>query len=203
MAVRNSFPAAEAKYPWLKIVLDTYYISDVQVEEHLVSLARRGVAPACKRGCDACCKGAMVPFTEPEFTAISWYASEILSGQARVQVKQRLFDNQNSLECPFLIDGACSIYPVRPLICRQFLVKGSPCSQEEDVSKSRPDDILKLPRDTVIRPVAMRLLDYWNIGSRAKKRQAFENGFIHQAAKSMHELDWNLVAKTMNQFDEA
>ena len=203
MATRSSFPAAEAKYPWLKTVLDTYYLSDAHVEEHLAHVARKGVVPACHRGCDACCRKATVPFTEPELTAISWYASEVLQGDLRQRVKQRLIEHETTLECPFLVDGACSIYPVRPLICRQFLIKGMPCSVEEDVAKSRPQDIIPLPRETVIRPEAMRLLDHWKLGSVGKKKQAFEAGFIHHNAKDMHEFDWTKIAKTMQHFDEA
>lgn len=30
------------------------------------------------------------------------------------------------LSCPFLLDNSCSIYPYRPLICRQYLVSSDP-----------------------------------------------------------------------------
>jgi uncharacterized protein len=102
MATRYSFPAAEAKYPWLKTVLDTYYISDAQVEEHLVKIAKKGIVPACHKGCDSCCKRPTVPFTEPELTAISWYTSEELAGALRIRVKQQLKGSASHLSAPAL-----------------------------------------------------------------------------------------------------
>jgi uncharacterized protein len=201
MATRLSALAAEKKYPWLTTVLDTYYISDSQVEEHLARIAKKGINPACHKGCHACCLKVTVPFTEPELTAISWYASEVLTDKIRARVKQRLIEHAEILECPFLVDRVCSIYPVRPLICRQFLVKSKPCETEEDVADSRPQDIIPLPKDTVIRPVAMRLLDHYKFKSVTAKRKAFEAGFIVANAKNMHEFDWTIIAKTMAFFD--
>jgi len=113
---RYSAPQAEAKYSWLKHILDVFFISDTRVEQHLALLAKKGITPACHKGCHACCLKPSVPFTEPETRAISWYSSEVLSGPLRPIVKQRLMEHEDRLECPFLVDQACSIYPVRPLI---------------------------------------------------------------------------------------
>ena len=203
MATRFSHPQGEAQYAWLKPILDAFYISDAQVDEHLAKLARQGVTPACHKGCHACCLRPTVPFTEPELMAISWYASEVLAGETRQTVKQRLRNHDQTLECPFLVDRACSIYPVRPLICRQFLVKGQPCGVDEDITETRLDDVIPLPRDTVIRPVAMRLMDHYKFKSATAKRKAFEAGFIAQNAREMHEYNWNAIADTMGHFDNA
>ena len=35
------------------------------------------------------------------------------------QVQRRYWELQ--IPCPFLLDGACSVYPFRPLVCRQYL----------------------------------------------------------------------------------
>jgi Fe-S-cluster containining protein len=201
MTQRFSAPQAEAKYQWLKTILDTFYISDALVVDHLARVSKKGVKPACHRGCDACCRKPTVPFTAPELKAISWYASEVLEGEVRQNVKQRLRSHEETLECPFLVDHACSIYPVRPLICRQFMVKSKPCIVDEDIATDRPDDIIPLPRDSVIQPVAMRLLDAFDIKSTAKKQRAFASGFIAANARYMHEYDWNNIARTMDQFD--
>lgn len=151
MANRYSSPQAEAKYPWLTGILDTFYISDVQVEEHLRKIAKNGVVPACRQGCQACCLEPSVPFTAPELAVISWYASEVLAGDLRARVKTRLIEHRSRLECPFLVDRVCSIYEVRPLICRQFLVKSKPCEEGEHVLETRPHDIVPLPRETNLR----------------------------------------------------
>ena len=202
MAHRYSSPIAEAKYPWLKTILDTFYISDSQVQDHLAKVAKNGIKPACHRGCDACCKNATVPFTAPELKCISWYAVEVLSGDIRTVVKERLVNHADSLECPFLVNAVCSIYPVRPLICRQFMVKGEPCTTEEDLATDRPEDIILPPRESVIRPVAMRLLDNFDFKTPAAKTKAFESGFIGQNASYMHDYDWTKIAKTMQRIDD-
>ena len=201
MATRFVAPDAEAKYIWLKTVLDTYYISDVKAEEHLQQLAKKGITLACHKSCHACCLNATVPFTEPELTVISWYTSEVLSGELREQVRLRLIEHDERLECPFLVNKLCSIYPVRPLSCRQFLVKTQECLVGEDVAKTRPHDIIPLPRETVIRPVAMRLLDHWKFRNQIEKQKAFESGFIVHNATNMHEFDWTIMATTMELFD--
>ena len=193
MAVRFSAPEAEAKYKWLKVILDTFYVSDALLEAHLENLARKGTKPACHKGCHACCLKPTVPFTEPELRAISWYASEVISGELRPVVRQRLLAHDQHLECPFLVDKACSIYPVRPLICRQFLVKEKPCEIGEDV--------IRLPREGVVRPVAMRLLDHYGFKTQRAKQKAFESGFIVDQARPMHEYNWTHIAKTMDLFE--
>lgn len=201
MATRYDVPDAEAKYPWLKVVLDTYYISDAQVEEHLRTLSKKGIVPACHKGCHSCCLRATVPFTEPELATISWFASERLTGETRERVKQRLFEHELSTECPFLLDRSCTIYPVRPLICRQFLVANQVCTPDENVLETRRQDIIPLSREAVIRPVAMRLLDYFKFKSSIAKKKAFESGFIHHNAKDMHDYDWKIIANSMTHFD--
>jgi len=45
-----------------------------------------------------------------------------------------------ALACPFLVDDACSIYPDRPFVCRQYLV-------------TSPPDLCTAPLDNPVRPV--------------------------------------------------
>jgi len=201
MATRYSAPKAETKYSWLTGILDTFYISDERLEEHLKKLAKLGVTPACHEGCHACCLEPTVPITAPELAVISWYASEVLEGDIRTRVKRRLMEHNTRLECPFLLDRTCSIYPVRPLICRQFLIKAKPCEIGEHVLETRPQDMIPLPKETLIRPVAMRLLDYFQLKNTEAKRKAFESGFIVKNAREMHLYDWTQIVKTMEYFD--
>lgn len=201
MATRYSNPQAEAKYSWLTGILDTFFISDIHLEEHLVKLAKKGVVPACHEGCHNCCLKPTVPVTAPELAVISWYASEVLTGNARSDVKHRLSEHDSRLECPFLIDRVCSIYPVRPLICRQFLIKSKSCEVNENVLETRVQDIIPLPRDTLIRPVAMRLLDYYKFKNTTAKQKAFESGFIVKNARDMHLHDLTSIARIMEHFD--
>ncbi|MBN9259386.1 MAG: YkgJ family cysteine cluster protein [Hyphomicrobium sp.] len=100
------------------------------------SLAERSLAArpatkqqiACKRGCSYCCY-SFVAITPPEAFRL---AAAVRSGEAGgmsvdavrerarpligVSPKDRI---GGKLACPLLVDGACSVYRFRPLVCRQ------------------------------------------------------------------------------------
>lgn len=198
--MRKHYPTAERKYKWLSNLLDTFAIADEGVAATRDHQAASGTPVACSNGCSACCKNPTVPITEPELIGISWYASEVLAGETRARVKERLETHMDRVECPFLIDDQCSIYPVRPLICRQYMVRSKPCSVGEHVDKTRPGDMVMPPRSS-IQKVAVQLLNHWDFQSRKAKLQAFENGFIGKHARDMHLYDWRQIANTMAIFD--
>lgn len=50
---------------------------------------------------------------------------------------------QLKLVCPFLEDDACSIHPVRPFVCRQYLVTSSPALCEDPLHQ--PVEIVPMP----------------------------------------------------------
>ena len=72
----------------------------------------------CSR-CGECCT-TNIPMTKKEVSHIRDYLNE------HPDVKQRAYDNKpikgNNiyLKCCFYVDNECLIYPVRPLICKQF-----------------------------------------------------------------------------------
>jgi len=153
---RKKHQVAEKNTPELIIILDAYEISDALTQAHLAQ-----VGPVmCKKGCSNCCKNPTVPFTEPELIGISWYATERMKSPLRTRVKQRLYDHDTSLECPFLVDDECAVYEVRPLICRQFYIKNKACGQHEDILSNRPDDIVG-PIQSIAEASLLRLLDFW------------------------------------------
>ncbi len=64
----------------------------------------------CKKGCDSCCESLTIfPI---EYTAIQ---KEL--GNEFVLPPKRIF-NKIGKKCRFLVNGACSIYNSRPIICR-------------------------------------------------------------------------------------
>lgn len=71
------------------------------------------VAPyvACKRGCSACCHYAVHLFPIEATLIETW------TGATRVHAP-RTDQSFHGTPCPFLTEGVCSIYAVRPFVCR-------------------------------------------------------------------------------------
>lgn len=73
---------------------------------------------ACSKGCSACCQmNVMISQIEANFI-------EKETGIKPVQVTSSLLHSQDEfigVPCPFLKDGSCSIYDVRPFACRKHL----------------------------------------------------------------------------------
>jgi len=87
---------------------------------------------ACKKGCDWCCH-LTVGASIPEIIRIAEYLRQNLTAQdfaALRQRVQRLDDERRALKaigrsdvglaCALLVNHCCTVYPVRPLMCRGF-----------------------------------------------------------------------------------
>jgi Fe-S-cluster containining protein len=118
----------------------------------------------CKAGCGACCR-QIVPISDFEAHAIA-EVIERMPPPRRAHVMQRFAEAERQLAavkpldeimeaingggryefamayfrygvaCPFLEDESCSIYPDRPLICREYLVH-TPVERCEKVGESK------------------------------------------------------------------
>jgi Fe-S-cluster containining protein len=199
--VRHEFSDDEKKHKWLPTLLDAYAIADEVNTELLKERAQQGIRIACSKGCPSCCKRPSVPFTAPELMGISWFAAEKLAAPARALVKQQLRRHETTSLCPFLVNSDCSIYPVRPLACRQFFVAGAPCKDNEKVMESRPQDLVFTPREGA-HQVAMKLLEHFGIKRHDEKVKAFNSGFIVANSKHLYAHDWNHIADSMDAADQ-
>lgn len=83
----------------------------------------------CKKGCSFCCQKGEYPCSSLEFQFLYEGFNEldntlkniILEKADKIKNTKNEFKEKKFLyECPFLIDGACSVYNYRPLICRTF-----------------------------------------------------------------------------------
>lgn len=78
----------------------------------------------CVRGCTECCGDPTKPIKEGylPFTPLFW--SKIEAENIRRYLKEKGIKERvvkNPLEpCPYIENGKCLIYPVRPLMCRLF-----------------------------------------------------------------------------------
>ena len=95
-------------------------------------------AIACAKGCSYCCHG-LVGAVPPEAFAI---AAAVMAGgvggrdgvRARAQPLIGLGAAERvgrRLPCPLLVDGMCSVYAMRPLVCRQTTSLSLPACIEE------------------------------------------------------------------------
>lgn len=107
---------------------------------------------ACSKGCWHCCR-QLIRVHAAEELPITDYIKKNFSSELRRRVQYNLqkwfqtleantppkellseedveafgvYHMKNGVRCPFLVDGACSIYPVRPTLCRTFYVKDRP-----------------------------------------------------------------------------
>jgi Fe-S-cluster containining protein len=125
---------------------------------------------------------------------IYWYVSEKLPQPARDTLKSRLAAHTADSPCPFLVDGACSIHPLRPLGCRQFNVFATPCAPGEDPYYTRRDDVLVPMADYTDRAFAAVLASY----KMEKERDiAKAVKLIRGQIMNLQEYDWNKLVKAM------
>lgn len=83
------------------------------VDENIHEFFDNGLKSGCKKGCSACCY-YNVDITPLEADLIAEFTGrKIVSGHTGNTVYPS--------KCPFLVDNACSIYPVRPYMCRSYI----------------------------------------------------------------------------------
>jgi len=110
---------------------------------------------ACRAGCNFCCYN-QVEVTPPEALLIGHYVAQNFSPEEqdglmnRVvralnfnsgKTKQQIARLRHKLPCPLLEDGRCSVYGVRPLVCRAMhAFEAGACEQELRGGKLGPGE---------------------------------------------------------------
>ena len=192
---RNPRPreADEGEHPWLTLLLDAYHILTLgtgiglQEEE-----ARRGRKVGCGAGCASCCMRPEVPLSQLELLGMWWYVMEKLDPETQAKLKERLMRRRTFLECPFLMEARCVVYPFRPLACRFLHVFGAPCKPEEIPVQDRPGDVW-LPREA-IPPAIFTMLTYFGFNTDEERYKALEEGYIATVSTMMNEFPWESLA---------
>ncbi len=198
---RVTFPYDEKRYSWLPMLLNAYYVIDKGVSEALKEEFKKGKRLACRKGCSYCCKThETIPVYPLELVGLSWYLTEKIKGQHRDILKRQLIIYKQGDPCPFLIDGICSVHPVRPAACRQFNVFGNPCEEGEDPYYTRPDDVLK-PIKKYIDRAFFIMLPFYGITDENERIRVIETGGVHTIVKLLQSLNWKSLAEKMDEFD--
>lgn len=198
---RLSFPEDEKKVPWLGLLLEGYYIVDKGVAGAIETEKKRGRTPACSKGCSHCCRTHKdIPIYPLEIAGVSWYAAEKLKGPNREALKRQLAIFNKDDACPFLIDEACAIHPVRPMACRQFNVFGSPCGEGEDPYYSRREDVMA-PVKKHVDQAFFVMLPFYGVDKESERIKIIETGAFHRMVKELHACNWKELAERMERLD--
>lgn len=89
-----------------------------RVDEHFdAAVARTPEGFACRAGCDRCCQRFSVFEVEAEPIRRALAELEARDPALRERIREQGRDAQSSA-CALLVDGLCSVYAERPLICR-------------------------------------------------------------------------------------
>lgn len=200
-AARLKYPEEEVKFPWLSMLLDAYAIADAGVSKAIREEEQRnGKRLACKKGCDNCCRSQTdIPVYPHELVSIYWYVTEKTSGPIRETLKAQLSAHAEGSPCPFLIGGACSIHPIRPVACRQFNVFGEPCAEGEDPYFTRRQDVLTPIQDYTNRAFSA-VLPFYGIKDEGDTQPAVDS-LIQTQVLNLQSFQWQKLVRMMDNFD--
>lgn len=174
LVFRASVPAGPARQGELLPLARA--LADAVVQQSTRAVEAAGAAISCRAGCGACCRNLVaVAETEARRIAELVQAlpeprrgelrSRFAAAQQRLQesgLLDRLRDSagwsasdyaalvgvyfDQAIDCPFLEQGACSIYAERPITCREYLVTSAPehCAQTGSAGVQRVQLPLRL-----------------------------------------------------------
>jgi Fe-S-cluster containining protein len=161
-----------------KFTLQVFEAVDKEISIELSRLKNEeGVIPSCHRGCFSCCR-QRISTPLPEAYTIGQYIKRNFKKNELEDLKSRVtawhlwmeqelprhlqkgMDADTALYnygpfCPLLVDGACSIYPVRPLVCRGHYV-----SSDARSCLSLTDDSALEEEPTLLRSVPSAGMKY-------------------------------------------
>lgn len=176
------------------MLLDAYAIVDTGVWIAVRNdEKRRKVKLACGKGCGHCCVHQRdIPLYPHELVGIYWYVSEKLTSSVRDLMKDHLVTHTTVSPCPFLLDGSCSIHPLRPIGCRQFNVFTTPCTPGEDPYYTRRADVLVPISDYTDRAFAA-VLPFYNMKREGDTAAAVK--LVRSQIMNLQAFDWKKLAE--------
>ncbi|MEO1767097.1 YkgJ family cysteine cluster protein [Thiobacter aerophilum] len=170
---------------------------DSSVATSIAHAESRGRRLACARGCAACCRShADIPVYPLELMGLYWFVLERLQGRLRTQVAQQLAHWRTLPGCPFLVDEACAVHPVRPMACRLFNVFDRACAEGEDAFHTRPGDVL-VPEQAAKREALLLLLAGQGVADEVTREELVTTGAVHRLAQNLRALPWENLAARM------
>ncbi|MBA4374175.1 MAG: YkgJ family cysteine cluster protein [Thermodesulfovibrio sp.] len=205
---RYRSPEDEGRHQWLSLLLDAYEVIDRGIFLALQREKRKtGRRPVCKAGCGGCCgTHSDIPLYPMEMTGLYWYVLEKMEAPLRTALMQKIEARSAPIPapdsspvsglapCPFLSDSQCTVYPVRPIACRQFMVFNRPCGDGEDPFHTRRGDVLT-PLEEFAEQAFYIMLPFYGINSEEDRKAAIKNRIIHARVRNLKTTDWQPLAQ--------
>ncbi len=198
LAMRLQYPAEEKRIPWLAQLLDAYAIIDTGVAIGIRNEEKREKKKlACTKGCGNCCVSQKdLPLYPHEIVGIYWFVAEKMDPALRSRLRENLGPDAKDGPCPFLVDGSCSIHPLRPAGCRLFNVFTKPCTPGEDPYYTRRDDVLVPPPAYTDRAFAAALPFYALPEATADREGSVR--IVRSQIMNLREFDWQKLAALLD-----
>lgn len=182
---------------WLPALERLQGVIDAAVAAGIARGETLGRRLACARGCAACCRShADIPVYPLELMGIYHFVLERLRGTLRARLADQLARSPTLPGCPFLVDEACAIHPVRPMACRLFNVFDRVCREGEDAFHTRPADVLP-PEEAAKREALLLLLAGQGVADEKTREELVETGAVHGLARNLRALPWEKLAARM------
>ena len=151
-------PKLEQSAPALWQVLKACVFLDKALKSELAVLFHASArAPVCGAGCGACCCQP-IPLSLAEAVAIRKFLRLTALPPPTPDPKG------DPNHCPFMENGHCTIYPIRPFACRRFMVFNHCCAPGEDPTVTRPEDVLRPSRKILFETLCLTLPVYQALG---------------------------------------
>jgi Fe-S-cluster containining protein len=120
--VQNTLGRERSVNAAVELATRTIEISELMMSE-LARLHPPERPIACSRGCDACCKLTKVATDVPSVVRIVMHAQQHFSEAELLDLRDRILPGGKESDapgCAWLANRACTVYPVRPVVCRVF-----------------------------------------------------------------------------------
>ncbi len=198
---RFSLPEDEKHLPWLTMLLNAYHIINKGVDASIEAAVKKDRKLACAKGCSSCCiTQSDIPLYPLELQGLIWYVTERFTGPDREVLKNNLQNFESDKSCPYLIEGACSIHPMRPMACRLFNVFDIPCKDGEDPFHTRREDVMD-PVKKYVDQAFFIMLPYHGIEKESDRIRFVDDGEMHKMVRELHGCNWKALAEKMEEFD--
>lgn len=169
-------------------MLDAFAIIEASTAQ---AVAAAPAGAVCRAGCIPCCQQSVIPVTPLEIEALRFWVKDKLHPSLRVRVVAALRRSSETvvLDCPFLVNKSCAVYPVRPIACRRFMVRGTPCGPTEDCLLTRPHDVLRPSREALHAALSLTTPFYERIGI-LPQGQTPDFAFFTRICLNLKQLPW-------------